>query len=164
MNNVSHRLKRIYACWGGRWLIGKLIGLGAPYSGTIGARVIELDECFARVCMKDKRRVRNHMNSIHACALSTLTETTAGLSVLYSLPANVRGIPTRLSVDYHAKARGLMTAECRWTLPAKDCISEPDLRVEIRNQDNVVVATGHVYFRFGPVEKRPGSSDKPAST
>lgn len=152
MNSVSGKLKRIYSFWGGRWLISKLIGFGAPYSGTIGARVVELDDCFARLRMKDKRRVRNHMQSIHACALATLTETTAGLSVLYSLPTSIRGIPTRMTVDYHAKARGIITAECRWTSPPIDNVSEQDLCVEMRNQENILVATGNVHFRFGPVK------------
>jgi uncharacterized protein (TIGR00369 family) len=150
MTSMPSTLKRLYSYFGSRWFIGRLIGFSAPYSGNIGAHVLALGDGYAHLLMPDRRRVRNHLNSIHACAMATLAETSVGLSVMYSLPTTARGIATRLSVDFHKKARGPIEAECRWTVPDLTSSSEMDIVVEMRNSEHILVATGTVRFRFGP--------------
>ena len=143
-------IRSIYALPGGRRLISRGIGFVAPYSGSIGARVEALADGQARLRMPDKRSNRNHLNSIHACALSTLAETTAGLSVLYSLPADMRGIAVYLGVDYHAKARGPIVASARWAVPASGEQVERDIEVLMHDRDDVLVASAIVRYRLGP--------------
>ena len=150
MPSIHELLRKTYEMPGGRWLISRLVGRTAPYSGTIGAEILELGDGYARLAMRDRRRVRNHLDSIHACALATLTETTVGISVLYSLPPTLRGIATRLSVEYHAKARGTITSECRWELPPPGQDIDQDIRVEMKDESGAMVATGSVHFRIGP--------------
>lgn len=147
-------VKRVYGWPAGRWLISRLIGWSAPYSGTIRVDVLELRDGYSLLRMPDRRKVRNHLNSIHACALATLTETTVGLSVLYSLPSTARGIATSMTVDYHAKARGPITGECEWQLPNLSETTEQGLKVVMRNEAGETVATGSVRFRIGPAGKR----------
>lgn len=152
MPSVNDILRTVYGKRGGKWLIAKMIGRAAPYSGSVSPEVLELGAGYSRLRMQDRKPLRNHLNSIHACALATLTETSVGLSVLYTLPASARGIATEMNMQYHAKARGPITAECRWPVPDLSQTSEQDIEVALSDESGTRVATGMVRFRFSPLK------------
>ena len=102
---------------GGRKIFSLGLGWMAPYSGTIGALVEVIEPGYARVTLKDRRRVRNHLHSIHAIALLNLGEIATGLAVLSTMSANMRGIVLSINADYLKKARGKLTATAEFQLP-----------------------------------------------
>lgn len=94
----------------GRSIFSIILGLKVPYTASICPRVRSLSAGKAVIQMRDRRKVRNHLNSIHAIALINLGEVASGLAVLTFLPPETKAIVTRLEIDYLKKARGTLTA------------------------------------------------------
>jgi acyl-coenzyme A thioesterase PaaI-like protein len=122
-----------------------------PYSGSIGARVEHFEPGHVTVALRDRRRVRNHLRSVHAIALANVGELSTGLAVLGAMGADVRGILTGLEVSYLKKARGRLTAEAKCSVPP---VTGPvDWRVEatIRDAAGDAVAVVTAMWRLAPV-------------
>ena len=135
---------------GGKKVFSFLLGRVVPYTGSMGATVEELRPGYARATLRDRRRVRNHLRSVHAIALMNLAELSTGLALNFALPAEARSILKGLSIEYHKKARGTLTAEA--TAPVLQSNEERDLQVEtqIRDGEGEVVATARAHWLVGP--------------
>ncbi|MGD8592576.1 MAG: DUF4442 domain-containing protein [Gammaproteobacteria bacterium] len=134
---------------GGRLLFNFLIARKIPYSATTGAKVDVLNPGYAKLVLKDKPSIRNHLNSIHAIALTNFGELTSGLALNTGLPANVRGIVTKITTEYFKKARGTLTAECQCELPNVTHDMEYTVKAVIKDHDNDIVANVIVQWRLG---------------
>ena len=136
--------KRLSRFPGGRTVFSILIGRMAPYTGSMGARIQELGPGYSRWTLRDRRGVRNHLNSVHAVALVNLAEVASGTAMLTALPPGTRGIVTGLSMQYLKKARGTLTAECRCAVPQVNGEASYDVHADIRDAGGDVVAKGTV--------------------
>lgn len=91
----------------------------APYSGSIQARIEKIEAGHAEVSLQDRKKVRNHLNSIHAIALVNLGEISTGLAVLSAIGEDMRGILLEINAEYLKKARGRLTAIADFQIPEK---------------------------------------------
>ncbi len=152
-NPIYERWQRLNGTGLGRWLFSRAVGLMAPYSGTIRALVEQLEPGRAVITIRDRRRVRNHLRSIHAAALLNLCELTGGLLASVSMPADARMIITRVTVDFVKKARGRLKAEGRCTIPTSNQPADLPVTVVVRDQSGDEVASGTVTTLLGPVPR-----------
>jgi len=141
--------QRLHKLPGGKFLFSYLMGKRVPYSSTISAKVLELEPGHTKVELKDHKRVRNHLNSIHAVALVNLGEMASGLALLCSLPNNVRGIVTNINIDYHMKARGDLVAVGKADVPPINEDTDCVVHSTITNSDNEIVSSVTVNWRLG---------------
>lgn len=135
---------------GGKRLFSKMVGTLAPYTGTIDPHVLELRPGHCVVELEDRRRVRNHLRSVHAIALMNLAEVTTGLAISAAFPDDARGILKGLSIEYLKKARGRLTASCDCEPPTGSERREYAVSGVIRDRDGDVVARATANWLVGP--------------
>lgn len=138
---------------GGKWLFSRVLGRLAPYTGSIGAQITQLEPGYCQVKLADRHRVRNHLHSIHAIALCNLGEMSTGLALMNSLPVNMRGILKGISVDFQKKARGTLTSECHCAVPTQMERQEQQVTAEIHNAEGEIVAIVTALWLIGPESK-----------
>jgi acyl-coenzyme A thioesterase PaaI-like protein len=124
-----------------------------PYSGTIGARVVDLRPGYARLTLADRRRVRNHLRSIHAVALLNLGEITTGLAVFSTTSTAMRGILVEIRAEYLKKARGKLVSSAEFSLPetlADNIACKVEARIEDQAGDTVSIVTATWLLGYRP--------------
>ncbi|HEV8267952.1 MAG TPA: DUF4442 domain-containing protein [Thermoanaerobaculia bacterium] len=134
----------------GKWLFSRLVGWMVPYSGSIKPYVEILSPGYGRISIRDRRRVRNHLRSVHAVALMNLGELTTGLTMAFGLPDDARAIVTRLAIEFPKKARGPITAECRCEVPESNATRDLTTESILTDATGDVVARVSAVWRVGP--------------
>lgn len=143
-------LRRRFAAWpGGARLFDRLIGFTIPYTGSIRPRIVELEPGRATVELRDRRRVRNHLDSIHAVALANAAELTTGLALHAGMAPGMRAILVELTVEYRKKARGTLRSAA--TTEPVTSQEEREIVVEatVRDAAGDVVAVGRGRWKVG---------------
>jgi len=134
----------------GRLALSLALGWLAPYSGNLGARIEEIRPGFARVTLRDRRRLRNHLRSLHAIALINLGELVTGLAVLSTITGDMRGIVLSMHADYLKKARGKLTATARFDLPRDLADDTPcEVEAQLEDQDGDIVTRVRATWLIG---------------
>lgn len=138
---------------GGKRMFSRMVGRMAPYTGTIDACVVELRDGYGRAELRDRKGVRNHLNSVHAIALANLGEMVSGVTMLYSLNPKMRGILTGIEVEYLKKARGTLSATCEVEPITEVRDMETSLHVDIRDASGDVVCIVRPQWKLGPASR-----------
>jgi acyl-coenzyme A thioesterase PaaI-like protein len=119
----------------GHWLFSRAVCFRAPYFSTISPRFVALEPGRCEVDIRDRRRVHNHIGTVHAIALCNLAELSAGVMTEATIPADMRWIPKGMSVEYLAKAVGTMRAIATPDVAAVSSVEGYEWSVTVRVSD-----------------------------
>jgi len=101
-----------------RAILNRVLARTIPFNAPHGFRITTINTDKIRVHAPYKRRNWNHIKGIHACAIATAAEFSAGLLLLINLePSRYRLIMARLQAEYFYQAK-------------KDIIAEASLEAE----------------------------------
>jgi acyl-coenzyme A thioesterase PaaI-like protein len=140
----------------GPWAFSFAFGQKAPYFSTIRPRFTVLEPNHAELVIPKRRRVHNHLGTVHAIALCNGLEAAMGALAEVTIPPGKRWIPKGMEVSYTAKATTDITciAETdaeQWTSDAlPDSGGDLPVRVRGTTEDGTVVIEGTIRLCVTP--------------
>ena len=123
----------------------------APYFASIRPAVTELRPNHAEVLIRDRRRVHNHIGTVHAIALCNGLEMAMGALAEVTVPADKRWIPKGMEVAYTAKASSDIVCVAETDQEQWDT-ADGDLAVRVKGirTDGTVVVEGVIRLWVTP--------------
>lgn len=137
---MYRKLERLPA---GRWLFSRAVCHKAPYFASIAPRFQSLEPGRCVATLRHRRRVTNHLGTVHAIALCNLAELTAGVMTDATIPRSMRWIPKGMTVEYLKKATGTMHGIATPDIPVVEAAAGYDLPVSVVVNDD----DGEAVFR-----------------
>ena len=127
----------------GERLFSLVFSRKAPYFATIRPRFTVVEPNRAELVIGKRRRVHNHIGTVHAIALCNGLEAAMGALAESTIPRGKRWIPKGMEVAYTAKADSDITCIAE-TDPAQWTSGDPELPVRVRGvrRDGTVVVEG----------------------
>jgi len=150
MNRVLALQEKLLKFPFGKSLFSFAIAQNAPYFTTIRPKIQKLQPNFCKISMRKRRRVQNHIKTVHAIAMCNLCELTAGLCTEVSLPKKYRWIPVGMKVNYVKKAKTDLTATCELKDVDWDNINEVFCFVSVKDTNNVEVMNATIEMKISP--------------
>ncbi|HVK98663.1 MAG TPA: hotdog fold domain-containing protein [Dongiaceae bacterium] len=140
-NAVLSYWNRLSGLPGGKTIFSKAVQFKAPYFRTVSPIVEELRPNYARLKLKKRRAVENHIGTVHVIAICNLLEMAMGTCAEASIPKNLRWIPKGMTVDYTAKAGSDITGIAEIN-PADWRPGDLDVKITALDDQGIVVVKG----------------------
>ncbi len=103
--------------------LDKVMTLGIPFNAPHRMKIRQISEDQVRVVLPNRKLNHNHLGGIHACAMATVGEYCAGLSLLSSFGiSKYRLIMSDLSVTYTWQGRTDLEGICSPRVIDKDAV------------------------------------------
>lgn len=92
------------------FLLSSLMGRVIRFAGTSGLRIEKLkaNECI--IVLANRKKVQNHIGSVHAAAMALLAESATGFMTALSIPNERMIVLKSMSLEYGKRASGDMKA------------------------------------------------------
>ncbi|MDX1496553.1 MAG: hotdog fold domain-containing protein [Salinisphaeraceae bacterium] len=107
MSTVAANLKLYQSCERlplGKQLFSRALCFKAPFFSSISPVVNDLKTNRCEVRIRKRRKVQNHIGTVHAIAMCNMAELAGGLVTDVSIPTTHRWIPKGMTVEYLKKA------------------------------------------------------------
>jgi len=97
------------------WLLTKVFGTAIKFAGTAKVEINYLSHQESRLTIKNRKRVQNHIGSVHACAMALLAESATGYIVGMNVPDDRVPVIKSMHIDYVKRATGDLKAVAHLT-------------------------------------------------
>jgi len=134
----------------GRWLFSKIVCHRAPYFASISPVFESLTENSATVYVKKRRKVTNHINTVHAIAMCNACELVAGVGMEANVPKHLRWIPKGMSVNYLAKSNGGVRVTGEFTMPQESVAVDVPVACKVIDDEGKLVMSATVIMYVSP--------------
>ncbi len=134
----------------GRWIFSRLICRQAPYFASISPLIEKLEPGACVVRLRQRRRIENHIRTVHAIAMCNAAELAGGLATDATIPDAMRWIPKGMSVRYLKKALGELHATATVPMIAAGPAQELHALVEVRNAADEIVFDADITMWVSP--------------
>lgn len=93
--------------------LDKVLALGIPFNAPHGFKFIELSDDSVKISLPNRKLNHNHLGGIHACAMATVGEFCAGMSLLKHFGiSKYRLIMSEMHVTYTYQGRTNLVGSC----------------------------------------------------
>jgi acyl-coenzyme A thioesterase PaaI-like protein len=156
MSQVLTMWQKASALPQGARVFSLLFAQKAPYFASVRPRFTVLEPHRAELVIPKRRRVHNHLKTVHAIALCNGLEAAMGALAEATVPGNRRWIPKGMEVAYTAKATSDITciAETDPAQWAPEALPESGGEVPVRvrgvRDDGTVVIEGVIRLWVTP--------------
>jgi acyl-coenzyme A thioesterase PaaI-like protein len=103
-NRVLTLYERVTAYPFGQRIFSRMVSRMAPYFGTINPHITQLRNCYCEVLIRKRKKVTNHIGTVHVIAIANGLEMAMGTMAEASVPAHLRWLPKGMTLEYSAKA------------------------------------------------------------
>ena len=147
-----------------RWPVGRslfafAVCRKAPYFASIRPAFVQLEPGEARVAMRKRRSVTNHIGTVHAIAMCNLAELAAGLMTEVTIPRSMRWLPKGMQVEYLRKAESAVEAHATMARVEPGPAREVPATVEIRDTSGTLVCRAVIAMWVSP--RKPHQQEMP---
>jgi acyl-coenzyme A thioesterase PaaI-like protein len=121
-----------------KFLVTQVFSRTVPFVGTSRIKIEELSESRVVMTIANKRRVQNHIKTVHAAAMTLLAESATGILMGMNVPDDKYLVVKSLHVDFQKKASGDMKAFALLTpeqVHAAQTDAEGEIMVEVHVTD-----------------------------
>lgn len=109
LSTLVGKIEKLPASWRAP-VISFLMGKVIPFAGTSGTRVEKLTPTECIIVMRNKKKVQNHIGSVHAAAMGLLAESATGFMTGLSVPDDRIIVIRSMKLEYGKRASGDMKA------------------------------------------------------
>ncbi|MCL6268709.1 DUF4442 domain-containing protein [Sansalvadorimonas sp. 2012CJ34-2] len=97
------------------WLVSTVLGANVKLVGTTRARIEKLNHSESRITIRNLRRNRNHIGTVHACAMALTAETATGFLIGMNTPDTSVPVIKSMNIDFVKRSSGDITCEAHIT-------------------------------------------------
>lgn len=146
------------------WLLNKVLARMIPFNLPHKFTILEISDTHIKTKLPYRRKNKNHLGGLHACALATLSEYTTGVLMLTGFsPKEYRLILKSLEVDYFYQGKMDAFATFRLTqdwirenvldpLKTEEAVISP-CEVQIHDKQGNHLTTARVHWQIKPWTK-----------